>query len=41
VNKEKVLITNEISEELEKQIINLDKESFTDPNDYWEENKSF
>jgi ribosomal protein S18 acetylase RimI-like enzyme len=41
VNKENVFITNEISEELEKQIINLDKESFTDPNDYWEENKSF
>jgi ribosomal protein S18 acetylase RimI-like enzyme len=41
MNKENVLITNEISEELEKQIINLDKESFADPNDYWEENKSF
>jgi len=41
INKENVLITNEISEELEKQIINLDKESFTDPNDYWEEKKSF
>ncbi|MDR0288317.1 MAG: GNAT family N-acetyltransferase [Clostridiales bacterium] len=41
MNKENVFITNEISEELEKQIINLDKESFTDPNDYWEENKSF
>jgi ribosomal protein S18 acetylase RimI-like enzyme len=41
MNKENVLIINEISEELEKQIINLDKESFTDPNDYWEENKSF
>jgi ribosomal protein S18 acetylase RimI-like enzyme len=41
MNREDILITNEISEELEKQIINLDKESFTDPNDYWEENKSF
>jgi len=41
MNKENVFITGEISEELEKQIINLDKESFSDPNDYWEENKSF
>lgn len=41
MNKENVLITSEISEYLETQIINLDKESFTDPNDYWEEYKSF
>ncbi|MDR1159890.1 MAG: hypothetical protein LBK69_04610 [Syntrophomonadaceae bacterium] len=41
MNKENVLITSEISEEMEKQIINLDKESFANPSDYWEENKSF
>jgi ribosomal protein S18 acetylase RimI-like enzyme len=41
MNRESVLIIGEISEELEKQIINLDKESFADPDDYWEENKSF
>ena len=41
MNRENVLIISEITEELEKQIIDLDKESFVDPNDYWEENKSF
>jgi len=41
VNKENIIIISNISEDIERQIINLDKESFEDPNDYWEENKSF
>ena len=41
MNNDNILIISDIPEELEKQIINLDKESFNDPNDYWEENKSF
>jgi ribosomal protein S18 acetylase RimI-like enzyme len=41
INKADVLISSNISERLERQIINLDKESFTNPNDYWAEKQSF